>query len=197
MTSPLAISLLALDRPKEDISKEVGNIYALGTLGSVIGALAAAFILIPFVGLSTSLKLFSLAAILYALIFLEPRLRPLGALFLVGFLMVPQPVYRWGEDLGLKLLAQTEGYYQTIRVLTDETTFIQMNLGPTFHTQMRISDQEPVFGYAARMVRLAGDVHGKRILIIGGAGHTQARAIGKTRRLGHRSGNRSFCSRVI
>ncbi len=179
MISPLAISLIAVDRPKEDISKEVGNIYGLGTLGSVIGALAAAFILIPYVGLSTSLKLFALGALLFALVFLSPRLRVIGAVFLVVGLIVPEPVYRWGEDLGLRLLAQQEGYYQTIRVLTDDNTFIQMNLGPTFHTQMRLSDKEPVFGYAARMVRLAGDVEGKRILIIGGAGHTQARALEK------------------
>lgn len=179
MTSPLAISLLAVDRPKDSISKEVGNIYALGTLGSVLGALAAAFVLIPYVGLSASLKIFAIVACIFALVFLSSRRRLTGIALLVIFGLIPQPVYRWGEDLGLTLLAQTEGYYQTIRVLTDNSTFIQMNLGPTFHTQMRLSDQEPVFGYAAQMVRLAGNVQGKRILIIGGAGHTQARALEK------------------
>ncbi len=179
MTSPLAISLLALDRPKDDISKEVGNIYALGTLGSVLGALMAAFVLIPFVGLSTSLKIFALLALLYALLLISSRAR-VGVLVLIAaFLVFPQPEYRWGEDMGLTLLAQAEGYYQTIRVFTDNNTFIQMNLGPTFHTRMRLEDQEPVFGYAAQMVDLAGDVNGKKILIIGGAGHTQARALEK------------------
>lgn len=176
-TSPLAISLLALDRPKEAISKEVGNIYALGTLGSVAGALVAAFVLIPYVGLSTSLRLFAVLAVIYAIILLSPRIRVVGGALLIVSLVIPQPVYRWGEDLGLTLLEQREGYYQTIRVLTDNTTFIQMNLGPTFHTQMRLDTLEPVFGYAKEMVQLAGDVQGKRILIIGGAGHTQARSL--------------------
>jgi spermidine synthase len=179
MTSPLAISLIAVDRPKEAISREVGNIYALSTMGSVVGALAAAFILIPYVGLSTSLKLFAIIAVLYALIFLTPRLRLVGAALLVVCVIVPQPVYRWGEELGLTLLAQREGYYQTIRVFTDNSTFIQMNLGPTFHTQMNLQTKEPLFGYAREMIELAGDVQGKRVLIIGGAGHTIARALEK------------------
>jgi spermidine synthase len=177
MTSPLAISLLALDRPKDDISKEIGNIYALGSLGSVLGALAAAFILIPYVGLSASLKLFALMALLFALLLLTSRSRIGVFVLLIGLFIFPQPEYRWGEDLGLTLLAQAEGHYQTIRVFTDNSTFIQMNLGPTFHTRMRLSDHEPVFGYASKMIALAGDVRGKRILIIGGAGHTQARAL--------------------
>ncbi len=179
MTSPMAISLFSTETPKEKIPRSVGNIYALGTLGSVAGALTAAFILIPYVGLSLSLKLFALIAIIYAMIFLTSRAKIIGAVFLIGGLLFPLPVYRWGEDLGLVSLAQAEGYYQTIRVLTDNSSFIQMNLGPTFHTQMRLSDKEPVFGYAARMVHLAGDVKGKRILIIGGAGHTQARSLEK------------------
>ncbi len=179
MTSPMAISLFSTETPKEKIPRSVGNIYALGTLGSVAGALTAAFILIPYVGLSLSLKIFALIAVVYAMAFLTSRSKIIGAVFLIGCLLFPLPVYRWGEDLGLVLLAQAEGYYQTIRVLTDNSSFIQMNLGPTFHTQMRLSDKEPVFGYAARMVQLAGDVKGKRILIIGGAGHTQARSLEK------------------
>ena len=179
MTSPLAISLAAAVHPKETIAQEVGNIYALGTLGSVLGALAAAFFFIPYVGLTTSLRIFSILATLFAIAFLAPRLRLAGPVLLAACLLIPQPAYRWGDDLGLTLLAQTEGYYQTIRVFTDNSVFVQMNLGPTFHTQMSLVDKEPIFGYASQMIRLAGDVRGKRILIIGGAGHTQARALEK------------------
>lgn len=178
-TSPMAISLLAVDRPKETIAREVGNIYALSTIGSVIGALVAAFVLIPYVGLSTSLRLFALLEIVYALVFLSPRIRLVGAAILAAALVIPQPVYRWGEDLGLTLLEQREGFYQTIRVFTDNSTFVQMNLGPTFHSQMNLDTKEPTFGYALKMIQLAGDVDGKRVLIIGGAGHTIARSLEK------------------
>ncbi len=177
MLSPLAISLISANRPAETISRDVGNIYAIGTLGSVLGALAAAFLLIPWVGLSSSLRLFSVGAVLFAIIFLTPRLRWLGAALLIAVTLFPFPSFRRGEAENLILLAQREGYYQTIRVYTDNSTFISMDLGPTFHTAMRLSDQEPLYKYATEMIALAGDVKGKDILIIGGAGHTQARVL--------------------
>lgn len=83
MVSPLVITLLASIHAPERISRDVGNIYALGTLGSVVGALAAAFLLIPYVGLSTSLRLFALGAVLYAILFASPRLRLVGLAALV------------------------------------------------------------------------------------------------------------------
>jgi spermidine synthase len=179
MTSPLVISLVSMDYPPETISREVGNIYGIGTLGSVVGALAAAFILIPWVGLSTSLKIFALGAVLYAIVLMRPRQRLLGVVFVPLILFFPLPVYHGIEDFSSVLLAQKEGYYQTIRVYSDNSTYIRMDLGPTFHAKMRLSDKEPEYGYAVEMIHLAGDVRGKEILIIGGAGHTQARALEK------------------
>jgi len=87
----------------------------------------------------------------------------------------PQPNYQWTNDL--VLLKQSEGYYQTIRVYTDKQTFIRMNLGPSYETEMDLRTGEPRFEYAKKMIDLTGDVKGKNILIIGGAGHTQARAL--------------------
>lgn len=179
MTSPLIISLLTSIHPPETISRDVGNIYALGTLGSVLGALAAAFVLIPYVGLSTSLRLFALGAVLYAIVFFSGHRRWLGSAALLAALFVPQPAFQPVQDFSSVLLAQAEGYYQTIRVYTDNTTYIRMDLGPTFHTKMSLADLEPMYGYAVEMLKLAGDVRGKNILIIGGAGHTQARALEK------------------
>jgi spermidine synthase len=179
MTSPMVISLIAGENPPETISRDVGNIYSLGTLGSVVGALLAAFVLIPYVGLSLSLKLFALGAVLYALVFLSPRMRLLGAAVLLAVIFFPLPSYKLEESDNAILLEQREGLYQTIRVFTDRTTYVQMNLGPTFQTSMSLQTGEPLYPYASKMVELAGDVHGKNILIIGGAGHSQARSLEK------------------
>jgi spermidine synthase len=179
MTSPLVISLLTSIHPPEIISRDVGNIYALGTLGSVLGALGAAFIFIPYVGLSSSLRLFALVSVIFALLFLSGRGRWLGLALLLAVLFVPQPSFQPPQDFNSVLVDQVEGYYQTIRVYTDNATYIRMDLGPTFHTRMSLADQEPMYGYAVEMLKLAGDVRGKNILIIGGAGHTQARALEK------------------
>ena len=56
---------------------------------------------------------------------------------------------------------------------------MRMDLGPTLQTKMSLGEKEPLYPYAQEMVVLAGDVQGKSILIIGGAGHTQARALEK------------------
>ena len=179
MTSPLVISLLTSIHPPEKISRDVGNVYALGTLGSVLGALAAAFVFIPYVGLSTSLRIFAFISILYAIVFLSGRSRWLGLAILLAALFVPQPSLQPPQDFSSVLLDQAEGYYQTIRVYTDNATYIRMDLGPTFHTKMSLADKEPMYGYAVEMLNIAGDVSGKNILIIGGAGHTQARSLEK------------------
>jgi hypothetical protein len=139
--------------PPEVISRDVGNIYALGTLGSVLGALAAAFVLIPYVGLSTSLRLFALGAVIYAIIFLSGRGRWIGLAILLAALFFPQPSFQPVQDFSSVLLDQTEGYYQTIRVYTDKETYIRMDLGPTFHTKMSLADKEPMYGYATKMLK--------------------------------------------
>lgn len=184
MTSPLVIAWLAAHRPADTIARQVGNIYALGTLGSVLGALAAAFILIPWVGLTGSLRIFAAAAVVFALPFLATQIRPaatavLAALMLVGILLFPQPGFHPEEDFSAVLLEQTDGYYQTIRVYTDNSTYMRMDLGPTAHARMNLETHEPMHGYAVEMVRVAGDVQGKKVLIIGGAGHTQSRSLEK------------------
>lgn len=169
--SPMVVALLSVTQ------RTVGNVYALGTVGSVVGALAAAFFLIPFVGLTMSLKIFAVILALLALVFLPLRRQAFGLAALALVVIAPQPSFRWESESNLTLLTQVEGYYQTLRVYTDNQTFIRMHLGPTFQSEMDLQTKEPVFGYARDMVDLAGNVRGKRILIIGGAGHSQARLL--------------------
>jgi predicted membrane-bound spermidine synthase len=178
MLSPMAIALLTSDRPSEAISEIVGNIYALSTLGSVLGALTAAYVWIPWIGLSASLRIFALGLVIFAAYFAAPSRRSLAAAALIACLIAPQPGYRWRDDDGLELIAQREGYYQTIRVYGDGSTFVQMHLGPTFHSRMSLITGEPTFSYAERILALIDDdLTGRRALVIGGAGHAIARSL--------------------
>jgi len=68
---------------------------------------------------------------------------PAQSCFLAAVLLIPLPVYHRGQDAGSVLLDQAEGYYQTIRVFTDNATYIRMDLGPNFHAKMSLADQEP------------------------------------------------------
>jgi len=169
MVSPMVVVLLTVSQ------RNVGNVYSLNTIGSVAGALSAAFYLIPFVGLTASLRIFAIILVLMSVVLLPLRRQAFGLTALALVLFVPQPSFKWESDL--TLLAQVEGYYQTLRVYTDNETFIRLHLGPTFQSEMQLQTKEPVFGYAREMVDLVGNVRGKHVLIIGGAGHSQARLL--------------------
>jgi spermidine synthase len=172
--SPMSITLLSANRTPEWIARMVGNILAIGTIGSVLGALLAAFYLIPWVGLSASLRIFAIGSTLFAIYFLR-NFRITALLALGACLLLPQPSFHWLTDL--TLLEQREGYYQTIRVFTDGVSSVQMHLGPNFETVVNLSTGEPEFPYAKKMVELAGDPAGKKVLIIGGAGHSIAHGL--------------------
>jgi spermidine synthase len=172
--SPMSITLLSEKRSPEWIARMVGNILAIGTVGSVLGALVAAFYLIPWVGLSASLRIFAIGSTLFAIYFLRKN-RIVALLALLLCLIIPQPNFHWLTNL--TLLDQREGYYQTIRVFTDGISSMQMHLGPNFETVVNLSTGEPEFPYAKKMVELAGNPAGKKILIIGGAGHSMAHGL--------------------
>lgn len=176
MDSQLAITLLAEGKTSGQIAQIVGSVYALSTIGAVVGAILAALFFIPIIGFSTSLKIFAVVMAAFALYFAPGRLRLVAGLALIIGIFVPQPDWRW-SDGNLTLLTQREGYYQTIRVYTDNTTFVRFHLGPTYESEMDINTNEPRFGYARSMVELVGDAAGKNILVIGGAGHSMARAL--------------------
>jgi spermidine synthase len=176
MDSQLAITLLGEGKTGGQMAQIVGSVFALSTIGSVVGAIMAALFFIPIIGFSTSLKIFAVVMAAFAIYFAPNRLRVVAGLALIIAIFIPQPDWRW-DDGGLTLLTQREGYYQTIRVYTDNTTFVRFHLGPTYESEMDINSKEPRFGYARNMVEFVGDAAGKRILLIGGAGHSMARAL--------------------
>lgn len=175
MISPTAITLLSAGQGDTGNSETAGNVYAVGTIGSVAGALAAAFYLIPWVGLTASLQLFSAGLVLFAIYFWQDGRRyALAAGVLIVFAF-PQPSFEWREGDDLDLLAQREGYYQTVRVYGDDDS-VTMHLGPTFHSRMDRATGEPTFSYAQAILDLIGtDIAEERVLVIGGAGHSMAR----------------------
>jgi spermidine synthase len=173
--SILSITLLSLSRTSEQMSRLVGAVYAVSTMGSVIGALSAAFYFIPWVGLSASLRLFAIGLVLFAAYFLSRRTVFVAGIALLMCVFLPQPSYQWASSL--RLVAQTEGYYETIRIYTDDQSFIRFHLGNQYESEINLQTGEPGFRYATTMVRLTGDVSGKRALVLGGAGHAIARAL--------------------
>lgn len=179
MASPLSITLLSENRPTAWITRMVGTVLAIGTAGSILGALAAAFLLIPYIGLTASLRIFALINSLFALYFARRPFKSIAALTLVASMVIPQPSFEWESASGWKLVEQREGHYQTIRVYTDDVTFIRMHLGPSYESEVDLKTGEPNFKYARTMLGQVVDPVGAKVLIIGGAGHAQAHYLEK------------------
>jgi spermidine synthase len=179
MLTPLSITILSRGRTTAEVSPIVGNLYALSTVGSVLGALSAAYFWIPWVGLSLSLQLFAIGLVGYGVYFVRQRQALLGVTGVVLALVVPQPGWEWADNDGLELVAQREGYHQTVRVYTDGES-IQMHLGPTFHSKINLETGEAGYSYAINILSLVDtytdDMTGMEVLVIGGAGHALANA---------------------
>lgn len=183
MITPMMITLLTTEQPETQAGSIAGNLYALGTVGSVMGALSAAFFWIPWVGLSLSLRIFALLLVGFAAYFFTQERRVTAGAIALFALIVPQPQWTWQTDDNLILLAQRESYYQTVRVYGDaDGTFAQMHLGPTFQSAIDLTTLEPMYNYARTLVDLSeafvgDDFTGRNVLIIGGAGHAIAHAL--------------------
>jgi spermidine synthase len=75
---PLAVAAAA--EPGEDPGRLVGGVYAANTVGSIVGALAVALVLIPWIGTQGSQRVLLAAAALSAAMLLAPALGPARSL---------------------------------------------------------------------------------------------------------------------
>ncbi len=136
-TSPFAIRLL-MDDPAR-AGNVSGDVYALSTLGSVIGSFLPTLVLFPLVGVTRTFLLFSGTLLLVALIGLW---REAGFRVVLPFLSLPLVLggialvndYRIKSSPGQ--IYETESAYNYIEVLANgETRYLRLNEGQGVHSQ--------------------------------------------------------------
>jgi spermidine synthase len=158
-----------------------GNLYAISTIGSLVGTFLAALVLIPIVGTHRTFGIFALALALIAL----PGMRSWRwvpvPLMLGGLLFVPPPGV--GTDVaGARVIYQTDTPYQYARVvqLRSGERWLQLNEGVAIHSEYKPWSYL-TGGYWDDFLALplAGE-RGvpRRIAILGDAAGTVARAYG-------------------
>lgn len=175
-----------------------GKIYALSSLGSILGTFVAGFVLIPYANLTDSLSI--IAAILVLLgVFLSPK----GAYFLIAI-----PLFYFSLSLAtnfnfekilysgnetafegavrvnrekLTKLADVLGQYNRIRVYqgVDESsgrTLRLLRVNKEIHSGTFLDSNELIFKYA-KFNKLAGHFNpaAKKALMIGGGGYSYAK----------------------
>ena len=132
--APWAIRLRVVS--VEDAGRTAGRLYALSTVGSLVGTFAAALLLIPLLGTQRTFLVFALLLAVSAASALPLRyaLVPLG----IGALLAVPP----GQTKDLadgRVLAERETEYQYARVveLDDGERRLELNEGQAFHSVWR------------------------------------------------------------
>jgi spermidine synthase len=181
MVSPYAVRL-AIERVDETGSV-TGRLYALSTIGSLLGTFTSALLLIPFVGTRRTFLVYALALALVAVIGLG-RLRLVGIpVVLVALLALPVGTLKAAEP-GDLVVHETQTEYQYARVIEDKVSgdrLLELNEGLAVHSITRrgsyltggIWDEYLVAPFAA-----IGSTP-SRIAILGNAAGTTARAYGR------------------
>jgi spermidine synthase len=176
--SPWAIRLAVPD--VEHSGRTAGRLYALSTIGSLLGTMLAALVTIPFIGTQRTFLAFAVALGLVAATGLGWRYFAVPAL-LAAVLAIPVGTVKATE--GEEVLFEGESEEQYIRVVEEEDgdRLLELNEGQAVHSMYRpgsyltddVWDGYLVLPFAAR------SEPPRRIAILGNAAGTTARAYGR------------------
>jgi spermidine synthase len=177
--SPYAIRL-AVARVEES-GTVVGRMYAISTIGSLLGTFASALLLIPLVGTQRTFLIFALACAVVALPGIPQRRAVAIPAVIAVLLALPVGTIKAGEG-GDKVLEELETPHQYARVVEepDGERELQLNEGRAVHSLYRpgshltgdVWDEYLVLPFVARATPPG------RIAILGNAAGTTARAYG-------------------
>ncbi len=179
------VSRLSIQTVSET-GRTIGNLYAISTVGSLVGTFLAALLLIPTIGTHRTFIVFALALALVSVPGL--RLRRLWAIpLLVGGSLAIPPAAIGAGVAGGRVIYETETQYQYARVVQFRSgvRWLQLNEGVAVHSVYRPGsfltggywDRFLVLPFAAQ-APATGPVPPARIAILGDAAGSVARAYG-------------------
>ncbi len=176
--SPYAIRLAV--QSVEEAGTVAGRLYAISTVGSLVGTFSSALVLIPLLGTRRTFLTFALACAVVAVLGVPRRRGMLVPAALVILLAIPVGTIKAGSDG--KVLEEVETQYQYARVVEqdDGDRMLELNEGQAIHSLYRPGsfltrdywDEFLVLPFAA--LRSPP----RRIAILGNAAGTTARAYG-------------------
>jgi spermidine synthase len=177
--SPYAIRL-AVERVEES-GTVAGRMYAISTVGSLVGTFASALVLIPLLGTRRTFLTFALLCAVVAVVGVPRRRGVLVPAVIAVLLLLPVGTIKAAE--GETVLEEVETEYQYARVVEerDGDRKLELNEGQAVHSLYRpgsyltgdIWDEYLVLPFAVL------ERPPSRVAILGNAGGTTARALGR------------------
>ncbi len=164
---------------KEGIGEASGHVYAVGTVGSIVGAFGATFVLVPTLSVGSSNFFFGALLVVAAVLVDSPspsRETVAGAAVVAVVLVGALGAGAVGYTVEGEVVYQTQTPYQELRVVDSGDTRTLM-LDGARHSAMDVSDPDRhVFGYTRyfHLPFLIADDPDEidRVLFIGGGGFT-------------------------
>jgi spermidine synthase len=129
--SPWAIRLKM--RTVEDSGEMAGRMYAISTVGSLLGTFAAALLLIPLVGTQRTFLTFALITAVVAALGLRARWA-LVPLVIVGLIVVPVGTVKGSSEARVIHEADTEYQYARVVEYPDGERRLELNEGLAIHS---------------------------------------------------------------
>ena len=164
----------------EESGQIAGRLYAISTIGSLVGVFLSALLLIPLVGTQRTFIVFALAMSVVAATALPPRWW-LVPLVLAAALAIPTGGIKDESDDGV-VIHETDTEYQYARVIErpDGERWLELNEGVAIHSIYRPDSvlTDNVWDDYVVLPRAVLDRPPRRMAILGNAAGTTARAYG-------------------
>ncbi|WP_430639181.1 spermidine synthase [Haloferax volcanii] len=164
---------------RTDVGSASGHVYAVGTVGSIIGAFATTYVLIPSLSVTNIGLVFGLVSVVTALALVRPEIGREEAVWSVGIaavLVLASATGGVGLDSRGSTVYHTQTAYQELRV-ADAGGTRTLYLDGQPHSAMDLDDPtRHVFDYTSYFhvpFLLSDDID--RVLFVGGGGFTGPR----------------------
>jgi len=185
MVSPYAIRLRVAT--VEGAGHTAGRLYAISTVGSLVGTFLAALLLIPVVGTRRTFLIFAAAMAIAAVPHLVRGRLPAAVVpaAILGLIALPTGTIKSVDASGARVIWERETEYQYARVVQegDGTRFLELNEGHAVHSVYRPGrwltgnywDQMLAMSFSGTYA--AGEMP-RSVAILGSAAGTTARQLG-------------------
>jgi spermidine synthase len=164
----------------EDAGRTAGRLYALSTVGSLIGTFAAALVLIPLLGTQRTFITFALLLAVSAASALTPRYALVPAA-IAALLLIPPGTTKDLADGRVVAERETEYQYARVVELDDGERRLELNEGQAYHSVYRprsVLTDNVWDGYLSMPFAVLGRPP-RSVAILGNGAGTTARAYGR------------------
>jgi spermidine synthase len=178
--APYALRLAVAD--VEHAGTVSGRLYAISTVGSLLGTFSSALLFIPLIGTRRTFLVFGLVLVVIAAVGLARRRDVLAPVALAVLLALPVGTVKGATDAGSRVIREADTEYQYARVVQDAdgTRRLELNEGQAVHS-IRHPGSYLTGDYWDEMLVLPFAATGRAprsIAILGNAAGTTARAYG-------------------